>query len=129
MSTTSIGFQKIVGNLFVAYSGNPLVRAKCNQPSCQDQAEVRVNAVYKFSVWFLKKIIICSVSSSMTTPFDLAIRIRNNVRASDSEWFCAVLRGYNKTVQMFLRYHQAHINDVDEYGNDALCVSTEVLFR
>lgn len=66
--------RSLLGNLFVGYTGLPIVTPRCTETTCRRQSGVFIEATYSFPSWFLDRIILLQGRSFSPVGPELYLR-------------------------------------------------------
>lgn len=81
--------QKIIGNLFIGYTGPTLVFGSCNDSRCRQESSASARLTYIFPYWFWQRAICVAFSFNNGAGPELVIRVPY-VRPISADWFrCA----------------------------------------
>ena len=114
--------QKLLGSLFIGYTGLPILAARCNLDTCVNQISRSIRATYSFPTWFVSKSLDVIVQSSSTLYFGLNVRNRI-LLGSGMNILSLCSRGDTRGVMKLLEKHEASLNDIElTHGTSALYV-------
>lgn len=63
----------VIGSLFIGYTSNPVVSAKCNLKGCSKARSIRLRLAYSFPLWFFNRTAHMLVEASTARPFTLGL--------------------------------------------------------
>ena len=115
--------KKLIGSLFVGYSGIPAVTEPCNERQCSKRSSSRVIVSYQFPEWFwTRSLLVSFMSASMSGP-EMLIRVSNTIPFA-SETYQHCLGGNVPGLKRLFETGCASPFDLDPEGLSLLRVST-----
>lgn len=111
----------VLGNLFVGYSGLPLITPKCNERSCRRRSAPLIDINYYFPTWFFARAVAMSVTIS-SFGISQSIRMPRMLDWSSPLWQYARIDELSG-VQTLFSSGRASPFDINAYGRSALHVS------
>jgi hypothetical protein len=114
--------KKVIGSLFIGYSGMPAVTEPCNERQCRKRSTSRIVVSYQFPDWFWTRSLLASfVSASVAGP-ELLLRLSNTVPYS-SETYQHCMSGNVSGLTRLFEAGKASPFDLDPEGLSLLRVS------
>ena len=114
---------RLVGALFVGYSGSPGVFQMCSIKSCKARSNFRASIAYMFPPWIIHNILISVLVRTSTNRIMTSLTIRN-ILSVDTAVFHYAINGNTDGLRRLFDSRLARPNDIQEgYGADALSVS------
>ena len=116
--------QNVLGTLFISYTGMPLLRYCCNNPSCVSQTPRSLELTYCFPSWVLQRAIylVASTAYSCGPGIGLTVRRRLEYAGENSIFQMAIVGNIEGIRELFSR-RLATPNDIDMvYGESGLFV-------
>ena len=103
----SPGFlERLLGKLFVGYSGLPSVFRNCTVLGCRQDSSKLVKVTYSFPYWFWQRAVNAAFSYTFATGPELLLRFPC-VRPAHSEWFICARMGDADGLKRLLGNKQA----------------------
>ena len=116
---------KCLGFAHIKFRGLPLLSGRCTDRSCAGRSSnVAFELNFRFPPWLLSKAVALSVLSSRWHEPCINLRFRN-VLPWDHPWFMAFYDCDIDQAHKLLRECPSRVNDVDEFGRNALAVSEQ----
>ena len=105
-------FDKVLGSLFVGYTGLPISRQPCDLLSCQDQQQHFVaHFTYYFPLWFVARAIVATISLNTANSPEFTLRVPHIVPDS-SPIFQLARSGNIRGIKYLFRNGLASPNDI-----------------
>ena len=121
--------EKLLGSLFIGYSGLPAITKSCSERSCHARAQPIVNITYFFPPWFLARKISLALSSVALAGPDAKLRTQRTV-PGDADLFRYAKIGDVDKMRMLFESGLASPDDVHyESGVTALHVRCPSSYR
>lgn len=118
-------FNKILGNVFVGYSGVPSIVKSCNSTWCSRGRESSSLALtYQFPPWLLARVINFRFRSSLSQQLHFSVQVQSVVDSQDP-FLIAIKHGDDDAVRSTISKCPSRVYDIDKNGRDAL----QVCFR
>lgn len=100
--------QRLVGTLFVGYTGSPLLTEQCSETSCLQRTTPSVSVTYYFPQWLLQRAIIFSFANSVTPSArsrypECLLMIRISSISSDPEIWMGFVYSFQRS-SIAIRY-------------------------
>lgn len=103
------------GALFMAYSGNPILKLPCTARPCIERKRSRFQATYTFPSWFIQYSVEVFYQKYGTSRPNMGIRVRNRVNIYEREQKNLMSQVSNGSVDVLLsilRSHPYQMNDI-----------------
>ena len=114
---------RATGSAFVTVRGLPVLSKRCSDSFCfGPTSNVGLTVSLHLPTWLLSKAIVVNVLASRWHEPCLHVAVRN-ILPRNHEWFDAVRLGQLDQMQQMLRQCPSRVNDVNDYGRNALMVS------
>jgi hypothetical protein len=114
--------KKVIGSLFIGYSGMPAVTEPCNERQCRKRSTSRIVVSYQFPDWFwTRSLLVSFVSASVAGP-EMLLRLSNTVPYS-SETYQHCMNGDVLGLTRLFETGNASPFDLDPEGLSLLRVS------
>ena len=111
--------QRLVGNLFIGYTGLPTPFRRCNVLGCRQNSPAHAKLFYRFPSWFCKRAVDLAFFGGGLCP-ELVLRFPC-VRPLHSEWGEYIRDGRVDDLKRLINCKQASLQDVDNtFGLTAL---------
>ena len=122
-------FDKLIGTLFIGYTGLPISVSKCDHHPCKNHVPRSVRASYIFPAWFLTKTLdfIMRYSHSMSGPC-IGLSVRNRVNpAAGMNIITLAQNGDTSGIIKLLEQHKGSLTDISHIrGASAFHVSIDL---
>ncbi len=109
-------WSRLLGRLFVGYTGLPLPTKKCDRKSCQHgQVQTRIRVAYLFPFWFALRLFALTITKASTSfmwKLDFPA-----VTSASSEMFVEATLGNIDKIQAMLSNNAGEFNIVDSVAN------------
>ncbi|KAL8912723.1 MAG: hypothetical protein Q9172_007453 [Xanthocarpia lactea] len=109
-------WSRLLGRLFVGYTGLPLPTKKCDRKSCQHgQVQTRIRVAYLFPFWFALRLFALTITKASTSfmwKLDFPA-----VTSASSEMFVQAALGNIDKIQAMLSDNAGEFNIVDSVAN------------
>ncbi|KAI9832146.1 MAG: hypothetical protein M1819_004497 [Sarea resinae] len=102
---------RIVGKLFVGYSGRLVGSSCCSEPSCRNSMTLNLQATYIFPRWFLAKAMALMAWQSRNSALTIVVKIRNY--ATDQEPFRRIAAGDFIGLEYLIHHKRISPNDLE----------------
>ncbi|EXJ90248.1 hypothetical protein A1O1_03347 [Capronia coronata CBS 617.96] len=108
---------RIIGTIFVGYTGLPTLGARCDSGSCYQSQVQAIQVVYTFPSWFMQRTLdLVGGKNSQGDP-ECSITLRNRVEYTlDNSLFQLARNGNVDAMKLKLNQHCAHPNDLSLRG-------------
>jgi hypothetical protein len=117
--------ERLLGSLFIGYSGIPRLRPKCNEHSCHLESQPLLYITYFFPAWFLARTMSLMISTIPLAGPLVSLKMQRAVPGDAEIFVCAKTGNIDKMKSLF-RQGLASPNDVAlSSGITALHVSSE----
>jgi hypothetical protein len=93
--------EKLVGSLFIGYSGVPILRQKCNQHSCHLESQPLMYVTYYFPTWFLARMVSLMISTTPLAGPVVSLKTQRTVSGDADIFTCAKTGDINKMKYLF----------------------------
>ena len=114
---------RLVGALFVGYSGSPGVFQKCSIKSCKARSKFRASIVYMFPSWLIHNILVSGSVRTSANRITTSLTVRN-ILSNSAAIFQYAINGNTDGLRRLFDSRLARPNDMQEGdGRDALTVS------
>lgn len=118
--------QRFLGNLFVGYSGIPVLTKPCDQQSCHLRAQPMSYVTYFFPMWFLDRMISLTMTTTPMAGPVVSLKTQRTV-PGDADIFTYAKFGHLEKMQTLFESGLASPHDVHyESGVTALHVSCPI---
>jgi hypothetical protein len=114
--------RSILGNLFVGYSGIPVLTPACNEKSCQKRSPPSMYVSYYFPTWFLSRVLNVTATFTSFKGPQVHLNVPRMVGWVHPLWRHAHLDDV-QPIQVLFMNNLASPFDVNAYGQSALHVS------
>lgn len=113
--------RKVVGGLFIGYTGLPVLAAACNESTCQQRSAPSIEITYHFPVWFLARVLSLNMTLSTFGGPELNLRMPRMVSWATPLWRIS-FAGDRKGLREIFAKRKGSPFDVNAYGQSALHV-------
>ena len=106
---------KLIGSLFVGYTGLPILTTKCDSSTCVNQTRSprSIRASYTFPTWFVTKTLDLAIESSITSGPSFGLSLRNRVNLdSGMNIISGACNGDIPMIIKLLEQHKASLTDI-----------------
>ena len=106
---------KILGRLFLAYSGSSILRKPCNLSTCCQQNAKSIRLTYFFPRWFLNSVVSTTFSTSRLATPSLNLKVRKIVSETNRLFALCMTEGVDGIQQLFVN-REASPDDIHHRG-------------
>jgi len=94
-------FNRLLGSLFVGYSGLPIARLDCDERSCQLQSQPIIYVSYFFPPWFLARAMSMVLSSTRLAGPTVSLKVQRTIAGNSDIFTFAKLGDVDKMRSLF----------------------------
>jgi hypothetical protein len=120
---------RLLGSLFVGYSGCPVSKTPCNEFRCRARGTAKAQFTYYFPPWFLAQRMSLTITTTPLGALGLALT-PSRIRSDDADIFRYAIRGNLDGIKTLFQQGLASPHDVNfSRGIAALNVSVPYIMR
>ena len=114
--------KRVLGFLFIGYSGTPIVKPACNEDGCRQSVELIVVVRYVFPAWFIARVLDFSLRLSSAHGLEQTMRV-STILPANHKIFDLLFAGDVEGVKDSLSTRKYSPFAVNDEGNTLLDVS------